>query len=207
MVVAKSLQSNEVYQIKTHENVGGFYSRMKYLFNHHSFLNYMVLAKSKEQHLIKYTTLNQPYEDPEYFSIILRTNRFTTDVMSELVASKSISLNHLPLQIRDITRLYNFPVLQHEVPIKKTPFFLEPLGAGMKTACIAEASIRLGLTYDSHVEIMTNEMFLVKLKLQCITFDQVGYKRLTSPILNLKELLGAPIVETINNNDNFSQAM
>ncbi len=191
MILAKSLKSQELIDLNAVEDLGSFYARVTYIFNHHSFLNYIVLPIAGDVRLVKFTTLNQPYNRPEYYSIILRTSKLDFDLMNQIRDIKDISLNHLPYASRDINQLYNFPTLKSDFSLTDTQLTQEPLNSKFPVPSIKEAAIVLGLRYQSDVEVHSDGLYLIKFKLEFMSIDEVGFKRLSSPILNLKDILNS----------------
>lgn len=188
MVVFNSLQPEKKFKF---DNIKGemLNTRLKHLFNHHSFINYMAVSDGSDAHLVRYSTLNQPYNDPTLFSVIIKPSRFEFDLMDLVLKRGSFSLNHLPFTTRDINRAYKIPN-PHTVPkLSETGFSAEYFSDEFSTPCISEASVKMGMIYDSHLTIVKDEMVLFKMKMCFLAYDELGATRLTSPILNIKDAL------------------
>ena len=188
MVVFNSLQPEKKYKF---DEIKGemLNTRLKHLFNHHSFINYLAVKDGNDAHLVRYSTLNQPYNDPTLFSVIIKPSRFEFDLMDLVLRQGSFSLNHLPFTTRDLNRAYKIPDPNKVPKLSDTSFSGEFFSEEFSTPCIAEASIKLGMIYDSHLHIVKNEMVLFKMRMCFLAYDQLGGTRLTSPILNIKDAL------------------
>ncbi|TXC81699.1 hypothetical protein [Luteibaculum oceani] len=187
MVVFNSLQPEKAFEISEKNEI--LLSRLKHLFNHHSFLNYLVVHSEDDEHLLRYSTLNQPYTDPEFLSLIVKPKRFKINAVDHILKTGSATINHLPITRRDIHRAYRIPDIQSFPKFSETDFTKEFYREDFSTPCIAEASIKMGLTYDSHVTIVPEEMVLLKFRIAFLAYDQIGHNRLTSPMLSIVDAI------------------